>query len=93
MDVLCSTDLQKAIKELSKISYKAVTILENCQSCGTCVKYCPLKIRKFNSESKAITIKSIQSCGGCSVCFHRCPNNAIRLNPINKECEDTEFSY
>ena len=85
MDVSRSTELQRAIKELSKRSYKAITILENCQSCGTCIKYCPLKIRIFNSESKAITIKSVKSCGGCSVCFHRCPNNAIRLNLINKE--------
>ena len=85
MDVSRSTELQKAIEELSKRSYKAITILENCQSCGTCIKYCPLKIRIFNSENKAITIKSVKSCGGCSVCFHRCPNNAIRLNLINKE--------
>jgi len=84
MDVSRSCELQEAIKELSKRSYKAVTILEKCQSCGTCVKYCPLKIRRFNSENKAITINSDKSCGGCSVCFHRCPNKAILLNPINK---------
>lgn len=84
MDVSRSDDFQKAIKELSKISYNVVTILEKCQSCGTCIKYCPLNIRKFNSENKAITIKSNNSCGGCSVCFHRCPNNAIRLNLIYK---------
>jgi len=84
MDVLRSRDLQEAIKEISKRSYKAVTILEKCQSCGTCVKYCPIKIRRFNSENKAITINSDKSCGGCSVCFHRCPNKAILLNPINK---------
>ena len=85
MDVSRSHGLQEAIKELSERSYKAITILENCQSCGTCVKYCPLNIRKFNSENKAITINSDKSCGGCSVCFHRCPNNAILLNPIKKQ--------
>ncbi|NVM46573.1 MAG: 4Fe-4S binding protein [Candidatus Lokiarchaeota archaeon] len=52
------------------MSYKAVTILEKCQFCGTCVKYCPLEIRKFNSEKKAITIKPNKSCGGCLVYFH-----------------------
>ncbi|MHA1499468.1 MAG: hypothetical protein ACTSRT_18225 [Promethearchaeota archaeon] len=31
MDVSRSRDLQEAIKELSKISYKAITILEKCQ--------------------------------------------------------------
>lgn len=93
MDVSRSVDFQKAIKELSKITYHAITILEKCQSCGTCIKYCPLKIRVFNSENKAITIKSDQSCGGCSVCFHRCPNDAIALNPMRKEHEDKEFSY
>lgn len=85
MNVSRSHELHDAIKELSKRSYKAVTILEKCKSCGTCVKYCPLKIRIFNSKNKAITINSDKSCGGCSVCYHRCPNNAIVLNPINND--------
>ncbi len=93
MDVSRSKDLQEAINELSKISYNAVTILEKCKSCGTCIKYCPLKIRKFNSENIAITMNSDKSCGGCSVCFHRCPNNAILLKPINKHQGKNEFSY
>ena len=93
MNNVRSDDLQKAIENLSNISYKAVTILEKCRSCGNCVEYCPLKIRKFNPQKKAITINSEYSCGGCSVCFHRCPNNAILLRPIQKDRKKNEVSY
>jgi 2-oxoglutarate ferredoxin oxidoreductase subunit delta len=74
-----SKDLQKKINELSQIFYKAVTILSKCKSCGTCIAFCPLKLRKFNKDGKAVTINTIQSCGGCTVCFHRCPEHAIEL--------------
>jgi Pyruvate/2-oxoacid:ferredoxin oxidoreductase delta subunit len=74
-----SKTLENKFKELSEIHYEAITILEKCKACGTCVKFCPLKIRKFNAFGKAITVKSTKECGGCSVCFHRCPNNAIKL--------------
>ena len=74
-----SKKLQKKIDELMQIKYKAVTILEKCKSCGTCITFCPLNLRIFGEHGKAITISSNRSCGGCSVCFHRCPNNAITL--------------
>ena len=80
-----SQKLKQAIKELSNKTYKAVTLLEKCLSCGTCIKYCPLRIRKYNNNHKAITINNNLSCGGCSVCYHRCPNNAIILKPIVKQ--------
>ena len=79
-----SPNLRKKIEELKHITYRAATILSKCKSCGTCVKYCPLKIRVFNDEGKAITIKTDLSCGGCSVCFKRCRQKAIRLIPIKK---------
>jgi Pyruvate/2-oxoacid:ferredoxin oxidoreductase delta subunit len=79
-----SEKLKEKIIELSKFTYRAATILSKCKSCGTCMRYCPLKIRAFNSEGKAITIKTNQSCGGCSVCFKRCRNNAIILKKILK---------
>ena len=82
---VASPNLQKKIDELSNLSYKAVTILSKCISCGTCVKYCPLKIRKFNSEGKAITIMTNKSCGGCSVCYKRCRQNAIKLIPVQRK--------
>ena len=80
-----SKNLQEKLKELSNITYTAVTDLSKCVSCGTCVKYCPLKIRIFNSEGKAITVKTNKSCGGCSVCFKRCRQNAISLLPLNRK--------
>lgn len=81
---LASNNLRKKIDKLSKLDYKAVTILNKCKSCGICVRYCPLCIRKFNDNGKAITILSNTSCGGCSVCYHRCPNKAIKLMLVKK---------
>ncbi|MHA1803309.1 MAG: 4Fe-4S dicluster domain-containing protein [Promethearchaeota archaeon] len=80
-----SKSLQKKINELSSIKYSAFTIISKCRSCGTCIKFCPLKIRAYNSEGKAITIITEKSCGGCSVCFKRCPYGAIQLIPIIKK--------
>ena len=79
-----SPQLQEKIKELINLTYKAYTNFPKCKSCGTCVKYCPLEIRKFNSNRKAITIRTTKSCGGCSVCYNRCPENAILLLPIKR---------
>ncbi|TXT65315.1 MAG: hypothetical protein BAJALOKI3v1_110017 [Promethearchaeota archaeon] len=80
-----SKSLQDKIKELSQTIYRAVTDLKLCVSCGTCVIYCPLKIRAFNNDGKGITIQTNVSCGGCSVCFHRCPEGAIRLLPFSRK--------
>ena len=79
-----SPNLQDKIKELMGRTYRATTVLSKCKSCGTCIQYCPLDIRKFNIDNIAITIVTEKSCGGCSVCYHRCPNHAIKLVPINK---------
>ncbi|NVM16334.1 MAG: hypothetical protein HWN80_01355 [Candidatus Lokiarchaeota archaeon] len=79
-----SANLQKKIEELSELAYKAVTILSNCKSCGTCIRFCPLNIRKLNNQGKSITITSDYNCGGCSVCYHRCPNNAIKIVNLKK---------
>ncbi|MFX0070562.1 MAG: 4Fe-4S dicluster domain-containing protein [Candidatus Hermodarchaeota archaeon] len=79
-----SPDLRRKIEELQSLMYLAATELEKCKSCGTCVQFCPLKIRKFNDEGKAITIKTDKSCGGCSVCYKRCPQGAIKLIQMKK---------
>lgn len=52
-----SRKLEKKFNELSNRTYKAVTDVTKCISCGTCIKFYPLYIRKFNENKKAITIK------------------------------------
>jgi Pyruvate/2-oxoacid:ferredoxin oxidoreductase delta subunit len=80
-----SKSLRDKIDELLKVTYVAISDLSKCKSCGTCVRFCPWKIRIFNSEGKAITIKTDKSCGGCSVCFKRCPHHAVKLISIQKK--------
>ncbi len=80
-----SKNLQNKINELSQIIYKAVTDLSKCKACGTCITFCPLNLRKFNKDGKAVTINTTQSCGGCTVCVHRCPEHAIKLIKFPKK--------
>lgn len=56
--------LQNKIKELKLRAFKAVTDLLECKSCGTCIRICPLKIREFGLDGKAITIGQ---CFGCNI--------------------------
>jgi len=51
-----SPALQNKINELKLRAFKAETDLSQCKSCGTCIKICPLKIREFNLDGKAITV-------------------------------------
>ena len=80
-----SPHLQKKIIELSNLRYKVYTEITKCIACGTCVRFCPLKLRAFNIQGKPITISLKKSCGGCSVCVKRCPQNAIKLIPFKIE--------
>lgn len=79
-----SPALQNKINELKLRAFKAETDLSKCKSCGTCIKICPLKIREFNLDGKAITVGQ---CYGCNICTRKCPNNAITLYiyQINRE--------
>ncbi|MCK4239593.1 MAG: 4Fe-4S binding protein [Candidatus Lokiarchaeota archaeon] len=40
------------------------------------MKICPLKIREFGLDGKAVTVGQ---CFGCNICTRKCPNNAIDL--------------
>ena len=51
---------------------------EKCTNCGTCVKTCYFKARKF--EDKKLTINQ-DNCYGCGFCADVCPENAIQMLP------------
>jgi heterodisulfide reductase subunit A len=55
---------------------KAQIIVEKCNNCGECIKWCPAKA--IVKASKDVTVNSI-SCTGCGICVPKCPTEAIDL--------------
>jgi indolepyruvate ferredoxin oxidoreductase beta subunit len=55
-----------------------------CKSCDICVKFCPERCLRLNSERIA-ELTDPQKCTGCRVCEWLCPDFAIRVhldNPV-----------
>jgi heterodisulfide reductase subunit A len=55
----------------------AYVIAEKCNSCGVCVKVCPVGAITANAEG-GVSINAI-SCIGCGLCVPRCPQHAMDL--------------
>lgn len=62
---------------------------EKCESCGTCVKFCPTGAIKVENGEKALIDTS--ACVGCGACVSVCPEDAIvlerELGPVIKTKE------
>lgn len=54
-----------------------------CVSCLTCVRGCPWRIPKIDSDGKAAI--DANECRGCGICPTECPAQAIRLNESEDE--------
>jgi NAD-dependent dihydropyrimidine dehydrogenase PreA subunit len=52
---------------------------ENCDSCGECVKMCPVDV--FEMPHKAIPVRPV-NCMGCQTCVALCKSNAIIITEI-----------
>ena len=50
---------------------------DRCNSCGTCVKFCPTKAITVNEGEKAII--DMDACVGCGACVNVCDEDAIKL--------------
>jgi indolepyruvate ferredoxin oxidoreductase, beta subunit len=59
---------------------------EWCKSCDICVKFCPERCLRLNSERVA-ELTDPQKCTGCRVCEWLCPDFAIRVHLDNPAVE------
>ncbi len=50
---------------------------DKCNSCGTCVKFCPTGAIKVTDDEKATVNKDV--CIGCGACANVCEENAVNL--------------
>jgi indolepyruvate ferredoxin oxidoreductase beta subunit len=57
-----------------------------CKSCDICVKFCPERCLRLNSERIA-ELTDPQKCTGCRVCEWLCPDFAIRVHLDNPAVE------
>ncbi len=94
-------------KYLLHNSLKPKIKVEKCNSCGTCIKYCPvgalsLKSPKiFNSQlltlnSKLSTLKfEPDKCTGCGECIHVCPQKVFSIpwDSSYKEVQEKTVEY
>ncbi|MGQ9759131.1 MAG: DNA-directed RNA polymerase subunit D [Candidatus Methanomethylicaceae archaeon] len=55
-----------------------ISILENCDLCGICVKACPRRILEIND--KRLRVTSAWDCSLCRVCEEVCPKSAIKVS-------------
>ena len=69
----CLLSMTKTDKE---IFGKKVTITEDCDGCGYCIKHfeCPALV--MNDEDKSVSVDPL-ICTGCGICTHVCRNGSI----------------
>ena len=52
---------------------------ERCDSCGECVKMCPVDV--FEMPHKAVAVRPV-NCMGCETCVALCKSKAIIITEI-----------
>jgi ferredoxin len=53
---------------------------KKCNSCGICVKVCPVEALSFReTEGKKVLETDAGQCRACTICVTRCPQNARSL--------------
>ena len=56
---------------------KTFIVGNNCNTCGICVKICPVKNIKINNKPEWLN-----NCQFCLACYHMCPNKAINYGKV-----------
>lgn len=72
-----SLPLKTPVKVAAPSGYVAVVDPDKCESCGACVKRCPMGAISQEADSPAMVQKD--HCMGCGVCPEICPRDAITL--------------
>ncbi|TFF93016.1 MAG: 4Fe-4S dicluster domain-containing protein [Promethearchaeota archaeon] len=66
-----------AVAMINATNYLAVTDMDLCTGCGTCVEKCPVEAIELNEEN--LPERNEDWCIGCGVCAYFCPESAISL--------------
>jgi Pyruvate/2-oxoacid:ferredoxin oxidoreductase delta subunit len=61
---------------LANSHFEPVIDTEDCEGCGTCIKWCPVKALSLTDKKSQVDYKR---CIGCGVCVSKCSNNSISL--------------
>ena len=56
--------------------FESVIDTQNCQGCGECIKWCPVKAISLNDKNSQV---DYSRCVGCGVCVSKCSNNSISM--------------
>lgn len=72
---------------LTPSNYRVHTRPEACLGCGLCVKRCPMKALRLESQAAAKNKKGVAAvldpelCIGCGVCVYTCKGRSLKLQP------------
>ncbi len=55
-------------------------ILENCNGCGICVRFCPERCMRLITKEDRKTVEiDFDYCKGCGICANECPVKAVLM--------------
>ena len=57
--------------------FESVIDTQNCEGCGTCIKWCPVNAISLN-DKKSVAV-DYKRCIGCGVCVSKCSNKSISM--------------
>ncbi|MDX2495064.1 MAG: 4Fe-4S binding protein [Desulfuromusa sp.] len=63
----------------------AVTILDKCTGCGSCIAVCPRSALTLETEfpngfGNKVTVVDKQLCDDCGICVSACPHQALETH-------------
>lgn len=64
---------QKSFEEIFRLTDRSITVDEKCNSCGICVKVCPVSNIKLEDERPVW----MNNCEMCFACHEWCPQKAV----------------